>query len=88
MKERFRRGDEIKIIGNESVFEGETGDFVRYETRNLDKKRLIVVLHSDDREHYFYPDEVAMKTPCSKRVFPLLRKPQVNRFEARKEVNK
>ena len=72
MKRRFRHMDEVELVGNENPFKGEIGEFHRYEKRYAEKERLIIFLYSDKSEHYFCADEVIMKTPYSKRIFPVI----------------
>ena len=85
IKKRFRHMDEVKLIGNKNPFEGEIGEFHCYEKKYVDKERLIVFVYSDKSEHYFYPDEVIMKTPYSKRIFPVTNM-EANRFKTKKEL--
>lgn len=58
MKHKFRHGDEVKLIGKHNPFKGESGEFIQYEKLKLEKDRLIVLLDSDNTQHYFYGDEV------------------------------
>ncbi|TSA57412.1 hypothetical protein D4R42_01650 [bacterium] len=85
MKRRFRHMDEVKLVGNENPFKGEIGEFHCYEKKYVEKERLIVFVYSDKSEHYFYPDEVIMKTPYSKRIFPVTNM-EANRFKTKEKV--
>jgi len=82
-EKKFRHGDEVELIGNKNPFEGEIGEFHCYEKKYVDKERLIIFVNSDKSEHYFYPDEVIMKTPYSKRIFPVTNM-EANRFRSKK----
>ena len=84
MRKRFMHGDEVKLIGNKNPFKGEIGEFHCYEKKYVDEERLIVSLNSDGKEHYFYPDEVIMKTPYGERVFPATNM-EANRFKSKQK---
>ena len=51
-------GDEVKLVGRHNPYKGESGEFIQHERMMLEKDRLIVLLDSDKRQHYFYENEV------------------------------
>jgi len=57
-KHRFNHGDKVRLVGKDNPFRGELGEFIIYDSRKLEKEHLIVFLHSDMKEHYFFNDEV------------------------------
>ena len=58
MKEKFSHGDKVKLVGKDNPFAGEEGIFVQYEKKYVEEERLLVLLNSDGKTHYFYGDEV------------------------------
>jgi len=57
---KFNHGDGVRLVGKDNPFRGELGEFIMYDSRKLEKERLIVILHSDGQQHYFYKDEIEL----------------------------
>jgi len=54
----FKYLDKVKLKGKDNPYCGATGTFVKYETKKLEQRHLIVNIDLDCSEHYFYEDEV------------------------------
>jgi len=59
-KHKFNHGDRVRLVGEDNPFKGELGEFIMYDSRKLEKERLIVLLHFDGQQHYFYKDEIEL----------------------------
>lgn len=57
-KHIFISGDKVKLIDKDNPYAGEMGEFVRYDNSFVEEERLLVVLDSDGKTHYFFNDEV------------------------------
>jgi len=80
-EKRFRYGDEVKLVGCNNPFEGEVGEFRRYDKKYTDKERLTIFLYSDGKEHYFFQKEAIIKTSYFQRIFPNTNV-EANRFKS------
>ena len=59
-KHKFNHGDKVRLVGEDNPFKGELGEFIMYDSRKLEKERLIVLLDFDGQQHYFYKDEIEL----------------------------
>ena len=59
-KHKFNHGDKVRLTGKDNPYSGESGEFVQYDKRFLEKERLLVILTSDGEQHYFFSDEVKL----------------------------
>ena len=59
-KHRFNWGDKVNLIGKDNPYNGESGVFIKYDKRGLEKERLHITADSDGEQHYFYNDEVKL----------------------------
>ena len=59
-KHRFNWGDKVELTGKDNPYAGESGVFIMYDKRKLEKEHLLVTVDSDGEQHYFYNDEVKL----------------------------